>query len=558
MNCLYSSRLQASLSLLAITSVSLVSSVALAEQKKCLDQKSLGEILKSAVQGAEFENVTDLGPNFTEDPCPATEPACKHGRDAVGIEKFPQVDLAVIAFQRGCKNTVVGSNVFFSRDFPEGIIGQFNRKTGGVENIRLQRWTQERFDGGRVIKTSPYFEKNPIAWKAPFPPQDLINTEATSTSTNFMSPYPASIFKMLVLVRVLQFLEEKGPLEQQLSQKFTYDFGTSEATDDVTLSVREFLDAMIQWSGNKATAAMIQFLHKNGQIIESELKDEAGYPTGAPSLNTLNDTFASLGLPTLQMNRTRIKDGLWGNRDTMYLKDSSSISHISMPSWDVARLLWVMRTNKNTPREERPKWVTDSNRNLNPFKISDNVKKYFWANMKDQLFHEVLSNTLQCQQSLGGEFGIPARLPSKWMNQDQLRLPVGTYPFVFAPDELKGDYKFSDKIAECQKAAEVEFASKTGLTSVSGSHAGLVKGLSERGFNREYIVVLNSSLGSRFTDSERLDAERVIPCFDKTLCYTKRISHLGTRLDNALKEWLEHNERNSSDVKFSQRKTKNR
>ena len=72
MNCLYSSRLKASISLLAIASVS---SVAFAGQKKCLDQKSLGEILKSAVQGAQFENVTDLGPNFTEDPCPATEPA---------------------------------------------------------------------------------------------------------------------------------------------------------------------------------------------------------------------------------------------------------------------------------------------------------------------------------------------------------------------------------------------------------------------------------------------------------------------------------------------------
>jgi hypothetical protein len=543
-------------SLLAMLSFS---GAAFAGQKKCLDEKTLGELLKSAVRGAEFEQVTDLGPNFTDNPCPTTEPACKHGRSPVGLQKYPQIDLAVIAFQRGCKNKVVGSNVFFSRDFPQGITAQFDKKTGSVSNVRLQRWTQERFDQGRVIKATPYFEKNPEAWKAKFPAEDLLNKEsAAKTETDFMSPYPASIFKMLVLTRVLQFLEEKGPLDVQLSQKYTYDFGTADTADDVTLTVREFLDAMIQWSGNKATAAMIQFLHRNGQIVEAEVKDEAGYPAAAPSVNTLNQTFANVGLPSLQMNRTREKDGLWGNRDTMYLKNSSSISHISMPSWDVARLLWLMRTQKETPKSERPAWKMHDGQTVDAFKISDNVKQLFWANLKNQLFHEVLSNTLHCRQAQGGEFGIPAILPAKWMNNGQLRLPAGSYPFTFAADELKGDYKFSPNISECQKTAEVEFASKTGLTSVSGSHAGLVKGLSERGFKREYIVVLNSSLGSRFTDAERLDTDRVIPCFDKTQCYTKRINRLGSLIDNSLKDWLEHDERNSTNTQYSQRKTKSR
>ncbi|MEN9826921.1 MAG: hypothetical protein RI953_2666 [Pseudomonadota bacterium] len=539
----------------AITALS-VNGTAFAKTQKCLNEKELASLLKAAVNNTDFDQVVDLGPNFTEDPCPPNESACKHGRKPLGVERFPQIDLAVIAFQKGCANPVVGSNVFFSRDFPKGVSAEFDKNTGAVNNVRLQRWTQERFDGGRVTKASPFFEQTPHAWKAPFPPDDLINPEATSSAVNFMSPYPASIFKILVLAKVLTFLEERGPLEAQLEQKFTFDFGTPDQKDDVTLSLREYLDAMIQWSGNKATAAMIQYLHKNGQIVESQVKDEAGYPSATPSRNTLNSLYADLGLPSLQMNRTRMMDGLWGNRDTMYLKNSSSISHISMPSWDVARLLWLLRTNSKTPASELPSWKMADGHNVNPFKISETVKKKFWTNLENQLFHEVLSNTLHCKQSLGGAFGIPARLPAKWIAQNKIKLPVGNFPFTFAPDELKGDYKFSDKILECQKNSEVTFASKTGLTSVSGSQAGLVKGLSERGFQREYIVVLNSSLGSRFTDSERLDSERVIPCFDKTLCYTKRINQLGANIDNSLKGWLESNERSNSSTRFAERKTK--
>lgn len=532
------------------------SNFAWARAPKCLNESALGELLKTAVHKVDFDKVVDLGPNYTSEPCPPNEPACQHQRAAIGRDKFPQIDLAVIAFQKDCKKAVVGSNVFFSRDFPQGVTAKFNKKSGSVSNVRLQRWTQERFDEGRVVTAAPYFEKSPGAWKMPFAPEDLLNPEASHAKLNYMSTYPASVFKVLVLTQVLRFLDEKGTLEEQLEQKFTYDFGTTDTKDDVTLSIREFLEAMIQWSGNKATAAMIQFLHKNGQIIESETKDDAGYPAAAATLNKLNETFAELGLDSLQMNRTRAKDGLWGNRDNMYLKKSSSVSHISMPSWDVARLLWVLRTNETTPLSERPAWQTRNGDKVDPFHISEKVKKYIWANLSQQLFHEVLSNTLHCQQPSGGDFGIPARMPEKWMNQDQIKLPVGTYPFLFPPDELSGNYHFSDKIAACQKIAEVDFASKTGLISAAGSHAGLVKGIKERGFQREYIVVFNSSLGSRFTDIERLDGDRVIPCFDKTLCYTRRINELGTHIDNALKGWLEKHDAKLSDAEPSQRKTK--
>lgn len=525
-----------------------VQAQAAAKPQSCLSQNELNSILKNAVNSVDFENVIDLGPTFTESTCPPSEPVCKHGRAAIGRALFPQIDLAVIAFQPECKNNIVGSNVFFSRDFPRGISATFAPGTQSVSNIKLYKWTQERFDEARVVSKAPWLEPVNGAWRADFLKEDLINSASPLAHTQFMSPYPASVFKILVALRVLQKLEEQGPLSEQLEKKFTYNFGTLETSDDVTLSFRQFLDAMIQWSGNKATAAMIQYLHQTGDIVESDIKDSAGYPAAQPKVNNLNKLFAEMGLPTLQMNRTRSKDGLWGNRDTMYLKESSSVSHISMPSWDTARLLWLMRTMESTPERERPQWLVSrgQNKKVEPGLVSDNVKKYFWANLKDQLFHEVLSNGTHCKQASGGAFGIPAAIPMKWVSGNQLKLPVGEYPFVFAADELSGDYNFSKDISECQKNAEVQFASKTGLTSVSGSHAGLVKGLSERGFNREYIVVLNSSLGSRFTDSDRLDSERVIPCFDKTLCYTSRINQLGANLDASLKKWLERNENNTS------------
>ena len=532
-------------------------SAAQAKAARCLTEKNLNQLLMSSVQSVDFDQVVDLGPAFTEDPCPASEPACKHGRAPVGKERFPQIDLAVIAFQPECKNNVVGSNVFFSRSFPSGLSAQFDKLSGEVSNIRLQRWTQERFDEGVIKKGTPVFDIKPGRWKQPFPPEDLLNADANKTNADFMSPYPASIFKLLVEISVLQVLEEQGPLEQQLDGKYTYDFGTPDPKDDVTLTFRQFLQAMIQWSGNKASAAMIQFLHKRGKIIESDIKDAAGYPAAAAKFNRLNELFANLGLGTLQMNRTRSKDGLWGNRDTMYLKESSSISHISMPSWDTARLLWIMRTLKSTPVNQRPAWMLSKNLKVNPFLISDEVKQFFWADLKNQFFHEVLSNSLHCQQNLGGVFGIPALMAETWLSPEGLlKLPANGFPFPFAADELKGDYTFSGKIAECQKSAEVEFASKTGLTSVSGSQAGLVKGLSERGFKREYIVVLNSSLGSRFTDLDRLDGDRVIPCFDKTMCYTKRINQLGANIDNSLKGWLEAHDNTASAKSRNLGKTK--
>jgi hypothetical protein len=508
----------------------------------CLTQAQLNRELQGAVSSVDFTNIIDLGPNFTNDQCPRNEPACQHGRSTIGLRQFPQLEVAVIAFQPECHNTVVGSNLFYSRDFPQGIAATFDNRNQSVNNVRMYKWEQERFDGGKSLTEAPWFKDNPTAWSSPFPAGMLLNPDTPRSAPQFMSPYPASVFKVLVAIRVLQTLEEQGTLSEMLQRKYTYNFGTESKEDDVTLTFQQFLDAMIQWSGNYATAAMIQYLHSVGDIVESPVKNSAGYPLRAPRLNRLNQTFAEIGLPSLQMNRTRGLDGLWGNRLDPYDMDSSSLSHIHMPAWDTARLLWYMRTLADTPQSERPRWhVGQGLRRVNTLAISDNVKRHFWANLKNQLFHEVLSNTIHCEQELGGPLGIPAIMPSKWINNGQLRLPLGTFPFSFPPDELEGNYEFTKRLPECQQNAEVEFASKTGLTSVSGSHAGLVKGLSERGFRREYIVVLNSSLGSRFTDSERLDSDRVIPCFDKTLCYSSRVNQLGANIDMVLSKWLEPN-----------------
>ena len=523
---------------------------------KCLTQLELDRELLKSVNDVDFKNVIDLGPNFTNDNCPKDQPSCKHGRSPVGLETFPQLELAVIAFQPDCDKAVVGSNVFYSRDFPNGIAAQFDNRTLAVKNIRMYKWEQERFDGGKIIPNAHWFKRSSGAWKAPFPNNSLINKSALKNAPQFMSPYPASVFKILVAIRVLQTLEEQGSLPQMLAQSYTYDFGTESKEDDVTLTFQQFLDAMIEWSGNYATAAMIQYLHKVGDIVESKIKDENGYPLRDPIFNRLNQTFANIGLPSLQMNRTRGIDGLWGNRADAYNPESSSLSHIHMPAWDTAKLLWYMRTMTHTPQAEYPQWRSRTlpNTMVNPFAISDEVKGYFWTNLRNQLFHEVLSNTIHCEQSQGGPLGIPALMPSKWTSATGLRLPVGNFPFYFPPDELEGNYDFTKKLSNCQKLAEVSFASKTGLTSVSGSHAGLVKGLSERGFRREYIVVLNSSLGSRFTDTERLESEHVIPCFDKTLCYSRRVNQLGANIDNALSKWLEeHDEFATKQAKPSSR-----
>jgi hypothetical protein len=144
-----------------------------------------------------------------------------------------------------------------------------------------------------------------------------------------MSPFTASTFKLLVAIQTLHRLEQTGNLEKGLETIITYTKpdGTSYA-----LPIKRFMEAMLQWSSNDATKALIQQLHKWGDIVQGDDTNNDGFPDLEPKLNKLNALFASVGLNTLQMNRTRASTGQWGFGADNDMPYASSVSNVPQKS----------------------------------------------------------------------------------------------------------------------------------------------------------------------------------------------------------------------------------
>jgi beta-lactamase class A len=93
---------------------------------------------------------------------------------------------------------------------------------------------------------------------------------------------------------------------------------------------------MIVVSDNDATDTCVALLHRVGMM------------------GALNQRFADLGLPTLQLNNTTPRGG-WRNGD------GSGVGHIHMTAWDTVRLLWLL--DSDVPA---PPWLPAGTRLLQP------------------------------------------------------------------------------------------------------------------------------------------------------------------------------------------------
>ncbi len=212
----------------------------------------------------------------------ASTPDNWHGGAA--ITHFPSIDLAVAIFPPGKPPRC--ANVLFSREFPQGVIGEIGARSGALRNVRFDRDVQDA--KGNSIAWQAGRNWRQMAW------QPVTARAAGPGTLRFVAPYPASLLKLMVAVGV----------GLALDRGLIADWPAA-------------LEPMMVVSDNDATTELVALLHRAGLV------------------DGLNARFAELGLATLQLNDTKA-DGGWRNAD------GSGVGHIHMTAWDTVRLLWLL------------------------------------------------------------------------------------------------------------------------------------------------------------------------------------------------------------------------
>jgi hypothetical protein len=548
-----------------------------AQGARCLDDKTLAQGLVAAVRSVDFAQTWDYGPLYGVG-CPASSekhPVCASLIGPVTAQRFPQIDLSVVAFNDpACAVRVAKATVVFDRAHRDGFVARHDDKTLNVTNVRFRQWDEARHNGGRDVPREVLASRgepeaarvepnSELAFDAPYPDGTLLHTDAAPdapSTLDFMSPWPASSFKLMVATRVLKLLDA-GDAKGEDGQPVTLATPIALPTEDLvgacpaeprTLTLRQALETMLQWSGNCATAGLVRFLHRQRAITQSPSVGPQGYPLEPPLYNSLNELLRDLGLSTLQMNRTIEVSGRWGNPNDNYDTKTASVANNHMTSWDAARLIWLWSSDLLEPAE-RPSWRVGS-APVNVDFVSKKTRALLIDILRDSYSgHHLVSNRTCAKSAVGTpafglspEPGLPGLLSNKWLNGNRMRHPFGDHPYPKVVDDVGPDDEHftSADLSPCQRVAEVEYLNKPGLTNVAGSSVGLVRGL-DRGFlrgrfARRYIVSFFSSLGSRYGDAARLrplSPGQTRP--PTSLNTTQRIPLLGARLDAWLATWLE-------------------
>ena len=411
------------------------------------DERSarLAADLRRAIVDQEFSEVLD------------TRSGGETGRPA-RIHQTPNVDVAVIELDKA-GNVLAAANVLQTPQYPNGKIVSLDANLSTTD-VRWRRWDDTVWDTNRGKGTTdavPGRENAPI---------------------DYMSPYPASVLKLLVGFGVLGLVDD-GVVA--LDDNFAYQ-RPAEPTGglcgpSVTKPIRQFFDQMMTVSSNEATCALINLLHTH------------------KAMDPLNQQFKDLGLPMLQLVNTRADGGGWINTQ--------------MSALDTAKLLMIINGGPGTL------WTAPNGTVVTKTVLSDSSRAFFLQILGDQGLNQVLSTTNWCGRAYPAR-GIPQRTPDRWINPADGTMTVGGR--VYGRD-----------VRPCQQQAEVTFAHKTGLADTSGSDAGIVHSLPGKP-DRDYIVVIHSNLGDRYVDPNRLaDPPGLLP-----VKYTQKFGRLGRAIDTIL------------------------
>jgi hypothetical protein len=430
----------------------------------------LAGLLMERLRTVDFGGVVDLG---------RREP----GLPAPTVARSPHVDVAVIALD-AAGQAVAAANVQQSSDVPRGRIVPLGADLAALDTD-FRAWDLARWE-----------DLAPEDFAAtPYPDGSALVTGAGGVP--FMSPYPASVFKLLVAVQVLR-LVDAGRLE--LAERTVNRAPEADGIEGRSLppqgaepTVEQALDAMITYSDNVSTCLLLQQLHALGELD--------------PERNALNDTFARLGMPTLQVNGTDPVTGTrWG------------VGDIHMTAMDTARLLLLLQGGRLSHQEGgsvRPSNV-----------LRPGSRGLLLSLLADQGLHEVLSTTNWCGRPYPPQ-GMPARVPGRWVADDGTVRVDGI------------DYGCDTR--PCNAAAEVGFAHKTGLTENYGADVGIVTALPGHD-GRRYVVSVFSNLGYRYSDADRPDEagdDAESGPTETGVCYSRKFAELGRAVDDLMRRpWV--------------------
>lgn len=199
---------------------------------------------------------------------------------------MPSIDLAVVRFRPG--RSPAWANVLFSREHPQGVIGEIDDGAGTLRNIRFDSDLRDAaLDSPAWL---PGADWSQLRW------QHLHGDGAH----RFVAPYPASLLKLMVAV------------------------GVGLAVDAGRTGWPDALEPMIVVSDNAATEACVALLHRCGMV------------------EALNRRLQALGLHTLRLSGTQPGGG-WRNAD------GAGVGRIHMTAWDTVRLLWLLDAEAPRP-----------------------------------------------------------------------------------------------------------------------------------------------------------------------------------------------------------------
>ena len=357
-------------------------------------------------------------------------------RGGAPLTHFPSLDLALIAFPRNAPP--VWANVLFSREHPQGVVAYIAPAAGVVQNIV---YVADRTDA----------QLRSEAW---LPDADWSRMRfeplAGSGAHRFISPYPASLIKLMVAVAVARQVDAAA---------CAWDTPVPYAGRSRPLA--DWAEDMTVFSCNDSTSALVALLHAQGAIVRAG--DHEVH-------NALHQAFAVQGLATLRLADTRA-DGGWGNAA------GAGVGHLQMTAWDTVRLLWLL--DASAPPAP---WLAVGT----PPLVSAESRARIRAWLDDQALHEILSSTALAGVP-GWVQGLPAAMPARW---------IGADGSLFAGTE----YAFPADVRPTSQRAEVHFAHKTGTTENYTADAGIVRGIAPR--QRHYIVALITNLGTRYAPCE--------------------------------------------------------
>jgi Beta-lactamase enzyme family len=509
----------------AVVSSSLVLLPATGAQALGAGQEPGGQLeleaeLLAAVQDAHFEEALDFGP--VEGLCPGAQ-VCPSSPGPT--RQVPNVDVAVIELDD--RGDVRGAtDVLVSRDHPSGVVAPVDVAGGpagsyGVSGVRWRGWDIERFDGGTFDPTTGA-QLTAKGWNDQPARTDVDDIVAgrEGAPLEFMAPYPASLFKLVVAFRIMRLVDEGVVrLDQAMSWDPTPSSGpafvepamelhagalptpgghpapaaassaqpltaAAPLDDTRTQPLQAWLDAMMTHSDNDSARSLLKLLWDLGDLpaMHAELRD--------------------LGLGSLQINGT---DPATGAR---WLP-----GQIHMTAMDTARLLWLIDGGSGTL------WTRPDGTSVPSSILSDSSRAFLVRLLEEQAFHEVLSTMALCGAA-GVHTGIPAAMTSRWVGPDGV--------------VAAGGYSYGRDVRPCDDQAEVTFGHKTGLTYNYGSDAGIVRSLPGKP-GRHYVLAFLSSLGYRYTDPA-FASRSTLPCYDAVgaVCYTQRIPAFGEQIDRYL------------------------